>query len=219
MNPITFAMRRPWTVIVALGRISIELLPGTAAQVVRCLAGPDGRRIAGAADGRGHLPQPESAGDLRLPAVRRYGSGADGRLADQLLRISFPLHQQYPPRRKPQRAGDGADEVVLPSGHEYGPGDGRDDQLRQPFAGVHAARHGVAVRDAVRHGQRSRRLSGPVQQHADGRRDPGPGAVQSPADVLVAAGRFGAAAVRRQRPHDRGPGSTGPAACLRAVAG
>ena len=56
-------------------------------------------------------------------------------------------------------------------------------------------------------------------EHADDRRDPGPGVVPRAADVLQPAGRFGAAAVRRQRSHDRGHDRPGSAARLRHVAG
>lgn len=39
--------------------------------------------------------------------------------------------------------------AVLPSRDEYGSSDGRDDQLREPLAGLHAARNGITVRDAI----------------------------------------------------------------------
>ena len=57
-----------------------------------------------------------------------------------------------------ERPGRGPDEAVLPSRHRHGPGDGRDDRLRQPLAGVHAAGHRAAVHHAVRHRQRAGRL-------------------------------------------------------------
>ena len=103
-------------------------------------------------------------------------------------------------------------------GTEHGPGDGRDDQLRQPLAGLHAAGHGVAVRHAVRHRQRAGRLPGAVQRDAQHRRDPGPGPVPRAADVRQPAGRLGAAAVRRQPADRRRHGRSGAAAGLRHVA-
>ena len=51
-------------------------------------------------------------------------------------------------------------------GTEHGPGDGRDDRLRQPLAGLHAAGHRLAVRHAVRHRQRAGRLPRPLQRDA-----------------------------------------------------
>jgi len=105
-----------------------------------------------------------------------------------------------------QCPGLGADEAVLPSGHEHGPGDGGNHQLRQSLAGLHAAGHRVAVRHAIRHRQRASGLSGVIERHEDDQRDSRPGVVQSAADVLVAAGCVRAAAIRRQRPLDRPAG-------------
>ena len=94
--------------------------------------------------------------------------------------------------------GHGADEAPLPSRHRHGPGDGRDDRLRQPRPRLHAAGHRAAVRHAVRRRQRAGRLPRLLQRDENRRRDPGRGAVQGPPDVRDLAGRLGAAAVRRQ---------------------
>ncbi len=198
MNLILFALRRPITVMVAMVAVAASR-PGRA---------PDARR---------HLPQPEPAGDLRRPALRRHGPGADGRASDQLLRIPLPLHQRHPPRRVAEHPGHGPDEALLSSRHQHGPGDGRDDQLRQPRPGLHAAGHRVAVRDALRHRQRAGRLPGAVQRDPEHRRDPGPGPVPRAADVRQPAGRLGAAAVRRQPAHRSSstsiPTGCGPTTC------
>ena len=58
-------------------------------------------------------------------------------------------------------------------------------------------------------------LSSETKTH---RRDPGPGAVQGPADVRQPARRLGAAAVRRQPADRRGPGRPRPAPLLQDVA-
>ena len=63
MNPIVFALRHPFTVMVGILAIVLGQRPGRAAD-----------------EGR-HLPQPEPAGDLRRPALRRHGPGPDGRAA------------------------------------------------------------------------------------------------------------------------------------------
>ena len=116
-----------------------------------------------------------------------------------------------------ERPGRVPDEAVLPPRHRHGPGHGRDGRLRQPLAGVHAAGHRQPVHHAVRHRQRAGRLPRPVQRDEDDRPDPGPGAVQGPADVRGHRGRVGAAAVRRQPADGRRPGRPGPAARLRPV--
>ena len=87
-------------------------------------------------------------------------------LPHQLLRVPLPLHHRHPSRRVEEHPGHGPDEAVLPPRHEHGPGDGRDDQLREPRAGLHAAGHGVAVRDALRHRQRAGRLPRALERDA-----------------------------------------------------
>ncbi len=161
-----------------------------------------GLRAGDQADAGRYLSQPQSAGDLRRPALRRHGSGADGRAAHQLLRVPLSLHQRHPSRREQEHAGHGPDEALLPSRHGHGPGHGRDDQLRQSRAGLHAAGNGLAVRHAVRHGERAGRLSGALERDARPGGDSRPGAVSRAADFRESAGRVRAAAVRRQRTID-----------------
>ena len=102
-----------------------------------------------------------------------------------------------------EHSGPFPDEVVLPPGHEHGPGDGGNGELRQSCPGLHAAEHGIAVRDALRYGQRAGGLPRPLQRDPQHRRNPGPGLVPGAADVRQPAGRLRAAALRRQ-PADGG---------------
>ena len=66
-----------------------------------------------------------------------------------------------------ERPGHGPDEAVLPPRHRHGPGDGRDDRLRQPLAGLHAAGDRPAVHHALRHRQRAGRLPRALQRDED----------------------------------------------------
>jgi len=80
MNPIIFALRHPITIIVAV------LCP---------------RRGAVLAVQRMKI---DIFPELNLPviyvaqALRRHGPRPDGGIADQLLRVSLPLHRRHPPR-------------------------------------------------------------------------------------------------------------------------
>ena len=188
MNPIVFAMRRPFTVMVLVVAVALSSVLAISRMSDR------------------HLPEPEPPCRLRLPAVRRDGPGADGRLADQLLRVSLSLHLGNPSRREPQRAGDGGDEAVLSSRHEHGAGDGGDDRLCDAVASVHAAGNRLAVHHPVRRWQRSRRLPRAIERDQVDRRDPGPGTLQGEADVREPAGGLGAAAIRRQSANGGGAG-------------
>ena len=127
MNPIVFALRHPYTVMVGV----VALVLGSALALTRMK--------------HRHLPQPQPAGHLRGPALRRSRPRPDGRPDHQLLRIPLPLHQRHPPRRVEERPGRRPDEALLPSRHQHGPGHGRDGPVRQPRARLHAARHGRAV--------------------------------------------------------------------------
>ena len=97
-------------------------------------------------------------------------------------------------------------------GTEHGAGHGGDRQLRQPGAGLHAARHGVAVRDALRYGERAGGLPRLVQRDPQHWRNPGPGPLPRAADVRQPAGRLRPAALRRQ-PADRGHHGRSRSAC------
>ena len=168
--------------------------------------GRTGRRHAGVRSGTSpdadrRISHAEPPGDLRLSALRRHGPGADGRVPGELLRVSLPLYHGHPPRRVEKHSGPFPDEAVLPSGNEHGPGDGGDGRLRQPRAGLHAAEHGIPVRDAFRHRERAGGLPRAVQRDPQHRRNPGPGLVPRAADVRQPAGRLRAASLRRQPAH------------------
>ena len=66
-----------------------------------------------------------------------------------------------------EHPGHGPDEALLPPRHEHGPGDGRDDRLRHPVAGVHAAGDRLAVHHPVRRRQRPGRLPRPLERDQD----------------------------------------------------
>ena len=93
--------------------------------------------------------------------------------------------------------------------------------LRQPRAGVHAARHGRAVHHAVRRGQRRGRLPGVLDRGPEhyARPDAGPGAEPRAPGLRDAARRLGAAALRRQFARHHRQRQPRPHARLRAVAG
>ena len=200
MNPIVFALRRPLTVMVLV--VAVVLGSGLAVSRMPIDIFPN----------------------LNLPVIyvaQPYG-GMDPAQMEGLLTNYYEYHflyingihhvesQEHPGRRP--------DEALLPPRHRHGPGHGRDDRLRQPLARLHAAGHRLAVRHAVRHRQRAGRLPGALERDQDDRRDPGPGAVQGPADVRQPAGRLGAAAVRRQPAHGRRPRRSRPAAGVPDVA-
>ena len=63
-----------------------------------------------------------------------------------------------------EHPGHGPDEALLPPGHEHGPGDGRDDRLRHPVAGLHAAGDRLAVHHPVRRRERAGRLPRALQR-------------------------------------------------------
>ena len=107
---------------------------------------------------------------LNLPVIyvcQPYG-GMDPAQMEGLLTNYYEYHFLYISGihhvESAERPGHGPDEAVLPSRHRHGPGDGRDDRLRQPLAGLHAAGHRLAVRHALRHRQRAGRLPRPLQR-------------------------------------------------------
>ena len=127
--------------------------------------------------------------NLNLPVVyvaQPYG-GMDPAQMEGLLTNYYEYHFLYINGihhvESQEHPGHGPDEAVLPPRHQHGPGDGRDDRLRHPLAGLHAAGDRLAVHHPVRRRQRPGRLPGALERDQDDRRDPGPGAVQGPADV------------------------------------
>ena len=111
---IRSALRRPLTVMVLIVAIALGAFLAVGNSVCEQLGIP---YPEGLPQGHGsrHLPEPQPAGDLRLPALRRHGPGADGRVSHQLLRVPLPLHQRHPSRRVAERAGHGPDEALLSS--------------------------------------------------------------------------------------------------------
>ena len=166
------------------------------------------------------FPQPEPAGDLRRPALRRHGPGTDGRAAHQLLRVPLPLHQRHPSRRKSRNVQGMALMKLF-----FHPGTNMAQAMAETINYVNRSRAFMPpgtvspVRDAVRHRQRAGRLSGAVERNADDRR-------RFRTWHCSACGRCSRAcrAFRRRRrsaagPHDRRHGRSRPPAGLRHVAG
>ena len=148
MNPIVFALRRPVTVMVAV--VAVALGSGLAVRRMPVDIFPS----------------------LNLPVIyvcQPYG-GMDPAQMEGLLTNYYEYHFLYISGihhvEIAERPGHGPDEAVLPSRHRHGPGDGRDDRLRQPLAGLHAAGHRLAVRHAVRHRQRAGRLPRALERDA-----------------------------------------------------
>ena len=200
MKLILLALRHPMSVLVALvavtlgcvlavGRMGIDIFPALNLPVI-------------------YVAQPYGGMD---PAQMEGFLG-------QLLRVSLPLYHGHSSRRVAEHSGPLPDAALLPSRHRHVAGDGRDGQLRESRPGVHAARHGLAVRDPFRHRQRAGRLPGALQRDPQHRRDPGPGAVPRAADVCQSAGRLRAAALRRQPANGGGHARSRPPAGLRHVA-
>ena len=77
MRLVLASLSRPLTVVVAL--IAIALCAVLALQRMPVDIFPQGR----------------GSGDLRGPAVRRHGPGADGGISHLLLRVSLPLHHRH----------------------------------------------------------------------------------------------------------------------------
>ncbi len=201
MRLILFALRRPFTVIVALVGVTLGCFLAIRQMPVDIFP------------------------SLNLPVIyvaQPYG-GMDPAQMEGYLANYYEYHFLYitgihhVESRNIQ--GTVPDEAVLPSGNEHGAGDGGDGQLRQSCPGLHAARHRVSVRDAFRYGQRAGRLPRAVERDPQHWRDPGPGPVPRAADVCQPAGRLRAASVRRQ-PADRGHhGRSAASAGLRHDAG
>ena len=178
------AMRRPVTVVVAM-----------LAMLLR--AGAWRSAHAG-----GHLPGPRRARHLRRAAVRRHGSGADGRLLTYYYEYHFLYITGIEHVESQEHPGRGADEAGLPSGHGYEPGDGASGRLCEPCPGVHASREPCRRSScaSTRAAFRSDSWCSPARRARRARcrisRSTGSAA------VCDAAGRFGAAAVRWQSAND-----------------
>ena len=167
-------------------------------------AGPGaGGQLQHLSDAEGHLPVAQPAAALRDPQLRRDGPQADRGPDHQRLRAVLPVHQQRGARRVAVDPEHGDAQADLPAGDRHGRGDGPDGRLLQSGAVGHADRVVAALRGPARRGQPAGRLPGLREREPVGRRAPGHGAVPGPADVLRPGGRLVAAAVRRQRPHDR----------------
>ena len=81
-----------------------------------------------------YLSECRGKSDLRRAAVRRDGSGPDGRLSKLLLRISLPVHHRYSIHRKQEHPRRVADEAGVPAGYRYG------DAMAQTVGYVNRAR-------------------------------------------------------------------------------
>ena len=180
MNLVSGAMRRPVTVLVAL--VAIALGAGLAVQRMP----------------RDIFPTLGS-GHLRGAAVWRHGPGADGRLPHLLLRVPLPLHHRHRARRIEVDPGRRADQAAVPSGHEHGAGDGGDGRRTSTARGrsCRRARCRRSSCGSTPAACRSATWSSPARRERVGE-DAGRGAEPGPAAVRDAAGRLGAAAVRRE---------------------
>ncbi len=187
MNPIVFAMRRPFTVMVlvvavalgsvlAVSRMSIDIFP-----------------------------------NLNLPVIyvcQPYG-GMDPAQMEGLLTNYYEYHFLYitgihhVESRNVQ--GMAMMKLFFHPGTNMAQAMAETIGYRHAVARVHAAGHGLAVHHPIRRRQRSGRLPGALERDQVDRRDPGSGAVQGPADVREPAGRFGTAALRRQPAHGGRP--------------
>src|SRR6516165_2315760 len=120
MNPIVFALRHPITMMVGIAAL-----------------------VLGAALALTRMPI-DIFPDLNVPIIyvaQPYG-GMDPQQMEGFLTNYYEYHFLYitgidhveskHSKRRP-------DEATLPPRHQHGPGDGRDGQLRQPLALVHAA--------------------------------------------------------------------------------
>ena len=141
-EPISFALRRPMTVVIALVAIVLGCVLAVGQMAVDIFP------------------------SLNLPVIyvcQPYG-GMDPAQMEGFLANYYEYHFLYITgiHHVESRNIQGLSlmKLYLSSGHQHGPGDGGDDQLRESGPGLHAARHGVAVRDAIRHGQRAGRLPG-----------------------------------------------------------
>ena len=200
MNPIVFAMRRPFTVMVlvvavalgsvlAVNRMSVDIFP-----------------------------------NLNLPVVyvcQPYG-GMDPAQMEGLLTNYYEYHFLYISgiHHVESRNVQGMALMKL----YFHPGTNMAQAMAETIGYVTRSRAfmppGTVSPFITRFdaGQRPGRLSRALERDQVDRRDPGPGAFQGPADVREPAGRVGPAAVRRQPAHGRRPGRSRPAAVLLDVA-
>ena len=151
MGLVQFALRRPLSVVVAIVGI-----------------------VIGAVVALGQMPR-DIFPPLGVPTIyvaQPYGGMDPAQMEGYLtyyLRVSLPLHHGHRARRVAVDPGRGAAQAAVPPRHGHVPGDVRDSGLRKPGARVHAARHGAAVRDALRRRERAGGRPGIFQRDADGR--------------------------------------------------
>ena len=186
MNPIVFAMRRPLTVMVLVVAVALGSVPGRA---------PDADR---------HLPEPEPA--RSSTSAQPYG-GMDPAQMEGLLTNYYEYHFLYINgiHHVESRNIQGMALMKL----FFHPGTNMAQAMAETIGYVTRSRAfmppGTVSPFITRFdaGSVPGRLPRALERDEVDRRDPGPGAVQGPADVREPAGRLGAAAVRRQ-PADGG---------------
>src|SRR3954447_21909908 len=77
MNLVSFALRRPISLLIMVVAVALVGFLGARSYVAT------------------HLPGSGRPSAVCRAALRRYGSGADGRLHCQLLRVPLPLHHRH----------------------------------------------------------------------------------------------------------------------------
>ena len=123
MNPISIALRRPITVMVAIA----------------------GMTIAGAFAYYRMKVDIFPALDLPVIYVCQPYGGMDPQQMEGLIANYYEYHFLYINGihhvESKNIAGRVADEALFPPRHRHGPGHGRDGGIREPIAGIHAAGH------------------------------------------------------------------------------